>query len=173
MKPAIPTLLASLALVVLGHAQGFADPNEGTILTRASDGTCTLSWWGRAGKSYFIQQSNDLIRWKYLPVIEPGSDGVVETAFTSSAPRLFLRLLSADVPTDNPLTADFDADGLNNQAEVQCGTDPFANDAGLDFDSDGLTNAEEYWLGTKLGEAASSGVEAAASVGLVVHTDFN
>lgn len=170
MKPAIGTLLSLLALVSLGYSQGLADPNEGARLTREPDGACHFTWWARAGTSYFVQQSDDLIHWKYLPVIEPGTDGVVGTEFTSAEPRLFLRLLSTDIPTDNPLTADFDADGLGNDAEVRCGTDPFASDAGLDFDADGLTNAEEYWLGTRLGEAADS---AAAAVGLVVHTDFN
>lgn len=173
MKAAIPTLLASLALVSLGHGQGIADPNEGSHLTRASDGACTLSWWGRTGRSYFVQQSEDLIHWQYLPVIAPGSDHVLETAFTSSAPRLFVRLLSADIPTDNPLTADFDADGLSNQTEVQCGTDPIVDDAGQDFDSDGLSNAEECWLGTAVREPADDGTAAAAGIGLVVHTDLD
>ena len=173
MNSAIPLLLASLALVGMSRAQSVTDPNEGARLTRASDGTCTLAWWGRAGASYFIQQSEDLADWKYLPVIEPGSDGLVEIALASSANRLFLRLRCTDIPTNDPLAADFDDDGLSNQAEVQCGTDPLATDAALDFDADGLTNAEEYWLGTRIFEAAASGAAASASVALVVHTDLN
>lgn len=173
MNPAISTLLASLAVAGLSLAQGFADPNEGARLTRASDGTCTLGWWGRAGASYFVQESDDLTNWKYLPVIEPGLDALLEIHFQSPANRLFLRLRCTDFPTNDPLAADFDSDGLSNEAEVQYGTDPFTNDAGLDFDADGLTNAEEYRLGTKLREAADTGPAGAAGVALVLHTDIN
>lgn len=173
MNRAFLTLFGLVAFASVSRAQSSTDLNEGARVTHESDGTTTLGWWGRAGMSYFIQQSEDLISWNYLPVIEPGTDHLVEWSYTLSTDHLFLRLRYTDIPTDDPLSADFDGDGLSNFAEVHTVTDPFVNDAGLDFDADGLTNAEEYWLGTKLKEAADTGAAAAASVGLVVHTDLN
>jgi hypothetical protein len=44
---------------------------------------------------------------------------------------------------------------------------------GDDPDGDGVTNAEEYWLGMNPNQAADTSATAAASVGLVMHTELN
>lgn len=130
-RPFLVLALAALAAVAPAPAmpaQSALDPNEGVRLTpdpSVVNGQ-TVSWWGKAGRTYFIQQSDDLSLWNYLPVIEPGADQPTQWGFTSTAPRSFLRLRLSDVPTDDPFNADFDFDGVSNWDELAQGTDPLA-----------------------------------------------
>lgn len=167
-------LFAALALVARPptlRAQTVLDPNEGARL--ASDPTTpgghTLSWWGKAGRTYFLQQNDDLLNrsWPYLPVIEPGADRIIQWGFTSSAPKFFLRLVYTDIPTSDPFNNDFDSDGVSNWDELLQGTNPLfaaldpANGLPLDWEQfyfghtgvdpnalaprgDGLTNLQAF-----------------------------
>jgi hypothetical protein len=129
-----------LALAGCLHAQGLADPNEGSVLTTGSaPGTLNFSWFGHAGRTYFIQQSTGLTggSWKTLPVIASGSDQVITWGVTPASPALFLRLKYNDAPTVDPYRADFDGDGVSNWNEVRQGTDPLSaalDVNGLPFD---------------------------------------
>ena len=129
-----------------------------------------MSWWGRAGRTYFIQVSEDLLTWTYLQVIEPGAGQPISWGLSSSAGALFVRLKYSDIPTNDPFGADFDGDGVSNWDELQRGTDPLsgldANGDGIpddwemlyfgttaidpngDDDGDGVTNRQEYLNGT-------------------------
>lgn len=169
-----PLFLAILALVgttgtgVL--AQTAAAPNEGSILTRdPATGAYRFSWWGRAGRTYFLQQSDDLLHWSYLPVIEAGADEATEWGFASSAPAFFVRLKPVDFPTSDPFGDDFDGDKVSNYDELLQGTDPLlatrdANGLPLDWETfyglpvgldanapaprgDGLTYLQAFRLG--------------------------
>lgn len=157
-----------LALALAGQvrAQTPGDVNEGVALTPdAGSDTMTFSWWGRAGRTYFIQHSEDLMTWDYIPVIESGGDQPLAWGFSATADRSFLRLRYTDIPTDDPFTADFDGDHVGNYDELTFGTDPFDGqldpdgisrdwkvrfldglDAapGADPDFDGLTNLQEF-----------------------------
>ncbi len=67
------------------HAQTATDVNEGVRVTvNATTGTQVLSWWGRAGRTYFVQQSYDLITWTYVPVVHSGATAVDGLNFASS-----------------------------------------------------------------------------------------
>ncbi len=160
------TAAAFLALGQMTLAQTATGPNEGLQLALDSyNEVFTMSWWGRAGRTYFIQHSEDLTTWDYIPVIESGGDQPLQWGFSSNADRFFLRLRYTDIPTDDPFTADFDGDHVGNYDEVTLGTDPFKNVVdpdglpqdwklrfltGLDSapdadpDLDGLTNLQEY-----------------------------
>ena len=174
MKHAL-TLLAVLFLICVApaSAQTAADLNEGLRVTKsATTGVFTLSWWGQAGRTYFIQQSFDLMTWQYVPVVMSGAAGISGMNFSCSDSRQFWRLRYTDDPTygQSAADADFDYDGLSNQAELDAGLDPFnadtdgdalpdgwevannfnaksavgMNGAQGDPDGDGLTNVEEY-----------------------------
>ena len=152
------------------RAQTAADVNEGCRLTKdVETGGCSFAWWGKGARTYFIQHSDDLVTWTYLPLIESGAAAVTEYGFTSTAQKSFFRLRFSDAATGgNPETADFDGDHVGNMTELNQMTDPLgwtdvdgdqvpddwevfqgfnpsnAGDAVLDTDGDGLTNRAEF-----------------------------
>ncbi len=116
------------ALLVCSSAQNAGDPNEGSRLTQgATDTAFTFSWWGKAGRTYFIQQSTDLMTWHYLTVIESGQNNILTWGMTTDAEKGFLRLRHSDIPTTNAFIADFDGDKVNNYDELLVGSDPLKN----------------------------------------------
>ena len=153
-------------------AQEASELNEGSKLEwDGSNEIWRFKWWGKAGRTYFIQHSENLLEsWQWVPVIESGDDSVKEWGFTTSGDRFFTRLKSSDIPTTNAEWADFDGDGVSNLDELQQGTDPFSaadqdgnglpddwetkyfgstgQSASADPDGDGLTNAQELAAGT-------------------------
>lgn len=136
MKVWTLSLFLVLTLLGLAPAQTATDLNEGLGVTKNSTpGAFTLSWWGKAGRTYFIQQSDDLINWNYVPVIESGAEATTQWGFSTTATSSFFRLQHTDIPTSNPNTADFDGDGVSNLNELQAGLDPFHF---ADSDNDGL-----------------------------------
>ena len=143
MKRTILILAGLLNLSVALMAQSATDPNEGARLLQDTPNTYTFKWWGRAGRTYFIQTSSDLFSWFYLNEIEPGQNLIIPYGFNSTAEKFFLRLRYSDIPTDNPAAADFDGDGLSNAAELLMGTDPLRADS----DGDGLSDGNEFLIG--------------------------
>ncbi len=122
-------LFAALPL----SAQGPDDPNEGsTINYNATSGGTTFDWWGRAGMGYFIQQSDDLITWQYVPILELGADTNLSYGFTSTAANLFLRLQVEA----NPFQTDMSGAGLSDAYHILSGIAP---------DQGGLTYMQ-LWL---------------------------
>jgi hypothetical protein len=187
MKRLILIAWISFAGIGLLTAQSPGDPSEGVrIEWDTANSRWRVKWWGKAGRTYFIQHSVDLVRaWEWLPVVEAGNDAVKEGGLTvDGGDRSFWRLRYSDIPTSDPKGADFDGDGLSNLAEVQAGADPFDTDsdndglpdgwevahglnpmddadAGSDFDDDGLTNLQEFNAGTDP-RKFSSGINGAA-----------
>lgn len=102
-------------------------PNEGSALQFDSTNQIYhFKWWGRTGRTYFLQQSTDLMQlWNWVPVIEAGNDSIKDWGFTSTSDKCFVRLIYTDQATSNPLNDDFDGDGISNIDEVQQGSDPF------------------------------------------------
>ncbi len=169
--------LIAATLVPLVEAQTPDDPNEGSRLEwDAANSIWRFKWWGRPGRTYFIQHSDDLHTWVWLPLVEPGNNAVREWGFTSTGNKFFLRLMYSDLASSDPENDDFDGDGVSNLAEVMQGTSPLrtadSDSDGLpddwettmgldpqsgsgsdgatgDADQDGLTNEEEAALGTK------------------------
>lgn len=137
--------LMALLFEASAGAQSVGDLNEGARLTYdPPTDSFTFSWWGRTGQTYFIQQSEDLVNWIYVPIIEAGVNDVTAWGFATDADRLFYRLRFTDIPTTDPLSADFDGDGLTNAEEVQYpGFDPFVTDT----DGDGILDSDENDFG--------------------------
>ena len=182
------TLLAGwiLILAALGPAaqliaQSPGLPNEGSQLEHdVANQIWRFKWWGKSGRTYFIQHTDDLNRgWQWLPLVEAGNGSVREWGFNSSGDRFFLRLKYSDIPTANPSLADFDGDRISNLDEVTQGTDPCSavdqDSNGLsdhwevlhfgiggqiaadDPDRDGLTNLQEWQNGTNPRNADTDG----------------
>jgi hypothetical protein len=199
MMRRISTGVLAFALAALALAQSPTDPNEGSqIAADPATGGYNFSWWGRAGRTYFIQQTDDLLTpWLYVPVIESGADSSLAWGFTSTSERFFVRLRYSDIPTANPFAADFDGDRVGNYQELLQGTDPlhwedsdndgiaddwehfYFNlsggnaDPDADSDGDGLSNAEEFAAGTDPNSADSDGDGSSDSEELAAGTDPN
>lgn len=144
MRRFFAILLSTVALAGFAQGQSASDLNESTRLTHDSvNDTWSFSWWGRTGRTYFIQQSDDLMSWQYIPIIEPGQENVVEWGFATNADRLFMRLKYTDVPTLDPWGEDFDGDNIGNWDELLQESDPFAT---LDLNSNGIPDDWElFW----------------------------
>lgn len=110
-----------------------------------------------------------------MPLIEPGSDSVLEWPCPATQDKFFLRLRHTDITS-----ADFDGDGVSNRQEIQEGADPispdidkdgladeweqdhFGNldyDATSDPDDDGLVNLYEAHIGSHPNNAFTMGIE--------------
>jgi hypothetical protein len=139
---------------VASRAQTADDPNEGSRLEW--DGTNSIyrfSWWGRLGRTYFIQQSEDLVSgFTYIPIIEAGDDSIKEWGFTSTGDKFFLRLKYSDISSSDPWNADFDQDGVSNGEELLLGMDPLAS---ADSDGDRLP---DWWELDSFGNLAETGL---------------
>ena len=138
---AFAALFATIALPLL-PAQTATDLNEGLALQPLADepGSYQVSWWGRAGRTYFLQHSFDLgAPWSYFPIIETGRDGALSYGFASTAPRVFVRLRYLENTYADPYALDSDGDGLTNQEELTLETDPLS----ADTDGDGLPDKWE------------------------------
>ncbi|MEM0966557.1 MAG: hypothetical protein AAGJ81_10455 [Verrucomicrobiota bacterium] len=130
------------------QAQTASDLNEGSRITYDSvNDDYALLWWARSPKTYFIQQSEDLEVWNYVPVIEPGKDGVIEWGFTTAADRVFFRFAHTGIRTVDPWNDDFDSDGISNYLEVLLGMNPFVDEGaintGADDDNDTVINGQD------------------------------
>lgn len=126
-----------LMMVSAAFGQTASDLNEGFRVVKQSGGSAyTLQWWGKQGRSYFLEQSPDLVNWTYAPVVFGGAAQVSGLGLNTTAERLFWRLRHTDAQNGgNAQLADFDSDGVSNLDEVTTGQNPFGN---TDGDSNGL-----------------------------------
>lgn len=140
MKAFFATLVLSQVLILGAFAQTPDDLNEGTKLEYDSvNSIWRFKWWGREGNTYFIQHSDDLQTWSWVPIVEPGDDSIKEWGFTTTADKFFWRLRYWTGPTTDPEGDDFDGDGVSNLDEVQQGLSPFSPDS----DNDGMPDGYE------------------------------
>ena len=157
-------------LPIAAQGNGIEQPSD--VVTVG--GNTFLRWYGRAGRTYFIQVSdpnNHLTKWTWAPIIESGNNGYISYQVDGTADKGFFRLKYTDKPTtdpdyddfdgdtisnleeiidygSDPLKADTDGDGMPDNYEVTYYFDPNNNDGGSDYDQDGLTNLQEYNLAT-------------------------
>ena len=162
---------AVVGTIGIVSAQTVDEENEGTILEYDdANEIYRFKWWGRAGRVYYLQHSEDLAHWGYFPIIEQGEDSVREWGFSTNSDRFFLRLRMLDFEEGDLFAIDSDGDGIPDWWEVMNGLDPFlASDALMDIDGDGLRTLSEFLAGTDPGMATGAGPEASLS-GLSVLT---
>jgi hypothetical protein len=140
----------SLMMISAAFGQTASDLNEGLRVVKQPSGSAyTLQWWGKLGRSYFLEQSPDLVNWTYAPVVFGGAAQVSGLGLNTTAERLFWRLRHTDAQNGgNAQLADFDADGVTNLDEVTTGRNPFVN---ADANTNGLP---DDWEGFNAGKFA-------------------
>ena len=154
--------------------------NEGSEMVYDSiTDTYTFSWMGLPGYYYFVQYSEDLENWEWVPIVEPGFGERIEYGFASNVDRFFLRLIYTFDPQAPVMQTDFNDTRVSTWDEIQLGTNPFVwvdstgnglpdawelyhfgelgVDPNDDPDGDGLTNYEEYLAGTDPNKWDTSG----------------
>lgn len=156
--PHLLLLISSFAILHSSFSQTTGDPNEGLMIEAGvMPEDFVVKWYGKPGRSYFVQTSETLLpgSWVYVPVIEAGAGAVTQWGYANTSGRSFVRLRYTDAAyTGNVGNADFDADGLTNNAELATTmTDPLEGDV----DDDGLNDGEEIALGTDPSNSDSDG----------------
>ncbi len=170
MKSPFSLSIILLTCILLGSArvdaQSPGDENRGSqIVWDDANAIFRFSWWSPDGRTDFLQHSEDLTTWLYLPIIEPGDDSAKEWGFQSDGDRFFLRVRSAESPTGDPYSADFDSDWLGSWWEITHGYDPLVADApGADPDGDGLGAINASLLSPSTSSPASSYTGAACGL---------
>lgn len=108
-----------------------------------------LRWYGKAGRSYFLQVSDPAYPfrvWRTMPYMATGIGGSIDGELREPPAGFpdqgFFRLTYTDrplAPGETLETADFDGDGLSNFSESLAGTDPMS----ADTDGDGIPDGED------------------------------
>lgn len=127
------------------------EPQAQIELSKNPDLTWQVAWQGAAGRTYFMQWSNDLRNWRYTPHIEFGESPSPCVVDPKGAKQYMMRLVYEDNPSvtskEQARAADFDGDGLKNYLEVEsAGGNPFNSDT----DGDGMPDGWEYANGLQV-----------------------
>jgi hypothetical protein len=148
MNRIIALTTALFLLAGSAFAQTVAELYEGSNLAfDNATGAFTFSWWGRAGRTYLIMTSDDMIHWNYVPIIEVGADQTIEWGFTSTGNKFFLKLRHTATPDGDPYNVDLNGNGMADNWELQY-FGAFGQSASADPDGDGRSNLTEYLMGT-------------------------
>lgn len=99
-----------------------------------------LSWWGIDTHYYFIEQTEDLKNWSFVPSVEEGADDPLAMAFQLSADRWFWRVRYSNDPASDLLSADYNGIYLSAWDQLQLGFNPFD---WIDTDENDLHDAWE------------------------------
>lgn len=111
---------------------------QALIAHDSQDNSFLISWFGEPMKFYFIQQSENLVNWNFVPVFEVGDEDTIAWGFKSTAPKLFFRVVHTDDVESDLMQTDFDGDGLTVHQEYLLGSDPFNPDTSGDGIFDGI-----------------------------------
>jgi hypothetical protein len=138
---------AVAVMVSSASGQTADDPGEGLrIEATGTPNVRAVKWWGRTGRTYFVQSNPTLNpnTWSYMPVVESGTSAVHSWNLSTTGQRMFVRLVYTDqLFSGSASLADFDGDGLTNAQEV-ASSGPPSNPLNSDTDDDGFSDSVEW-----------------------------
>lgn len=189
------SLRKHLFVACIAFSPGGASANpiakELLTFTRAGVSLQDIGWGGVAGRTYFIQRSNDMATWNFAPVMRFGTTPTPYRIDIRDAPKRFFRIRRFDANWVSTLQeardADFDADGIPNYYEIEdLFSDPFDRlSNGGDMDNggrgDGLSDGWELFFFGNLTAANPSAVgqpdgltnKEKSGLGLNPNTDYS
>lgn len=88
-------------------------------------GSFQLTWWGIDTHYYFVEQTDDLESWSFVPTVEEGADAPLAVAFQLSTERWFWRVRHSNDPDSELLSADYNDIGISAWDQLQLGYNPF------------------------------------------------
>jgi len=143
MKRLLLSFLTLLLLLPSGFPQTATDPNEGSRFISLGNSNFQFTWWGRAGRSYLVEFSDDLATWTYINTLFSGADAVSPPIGFNNVggSRMFVRLQT------DPFNTDTDADGIPDGWEIQFGLNPRNPADALIIASGGLSYLQAYQMG--------------------------
>lgn len=118
-------------------------PNLQLLPSTDAEDTIKLKWEAESGVTYFVQSSENLINWDFLPILEQGQGRSAAWGVQANAEKLFFRLSYTDMLPygEDPYNYDFDGDGVSNIDEIRVGTDPLSN---ADLNNNGISDDWEF-----------------------------
>lgn len=150
----ILVLLLGLGLYPDTHT--FAQSQIGLSLESTQSGqapdTATLSFTSEPETYHFIQGSDSLQQWDYLPhaTYGDGTHTQMQMQLSPKGSAHFYRIQSTDDPTQAPASLDFDNDGITNADEIRAGA-PYhfmEQASSTDPDQDTLLTSFESIIGS-------------------------
>ena len=161
--------LRSIRILLLGSGLfastfAFAQSQIGLSLESTQSGqapdTASLTFTSEAKSYHFIQGSDSLQKWDYLPhaTYGDGTHTQMQMQLSPTGSAHFYRIQSTDDPTQAPASLDFDNDGISNADELRAGTPYhfFKAESLEDTDQDGLP---DYWEQFYFGNLAQSATD--------------
>lgn len=150
MKRGINRLILLLTTLILSASgQLSASPpgpdslNSGlSIAPGPGADTFLISWWGLDDYYYFVEFSEDLRSWNFVPEVWTGLDAVLSLGYSSTADRLFFRTLASNDPESSLLANDYINISLSAREQIQLGYNPFE---WVDTSENGIHDAWELY----------------------------
>ena len=163
--------LRSIRILLLGSglfastfafAQSQIDLSLGSTQSGQAPDSASLKFISEAKTYHFIQGSDNLQKWDYLPhaTYGDGTHTQMQMQLSPTGSAHFYRIQSTDDPTQAPASLDFDNDGISNADELRAGTPYhfFKAETRPDPDGDTLLTTFE----TKIGSNPTHGYKATA-----------
>jgi hypothetical protein len=158
--------LCSLLVFLLGfhtstyaqsHAPAQISLSVGSTPSGQAPDTATLTFTSEPETYHFIQGSDSLQQWDYLPHATYGDDTQtqMQMQLSPTGSAHFYRIQSTDDLSQAPASLDFDNDGISNADELRAGTPYhfFKAESLDDTDQDGLP---DYWETFYFGDLSQS-----------------
>jgi hypothetical protein len=134
------TFLTCVLLFLLLSADARSQVVQPPLTVTPISGGCSVHYETVPSRTYFMQISEDLAVWDFLPYIESGDGLPLACDICSNFSTNFARLKYTDQPTADPDLEDFDGDGVSSLAELEIfKTDPLA------YSTDGTGTADGSW----------------------------
>lgn len=143
------------SLILLGgwHLTGSAqtDPPQAEIRPAATPGDFIIEWPNTSGFAYFVETSEDLVDWTFVPVAFWKPDAAAHPELylgitpEAEGTKRFFRVVDSDDPSSGLLSTDYNGIGVSAWDQLQLGHNPFA---WVDVLGNGLHDAwEEFYFG--------------------------